>query len=719
MGLSTCFNPITSVIVTHQLQFLKQADKILVLDKGGAPSFFGTFQDLQGSDVASSIGDYIGATPDANGTETAEALAAPPSLQKYNPHHLEKEQLPSSSSTKWQIVSQEEKAVGRIPLSVYTDYLSMGGVLKGFAVLLVMLFSQVVTMICEYWLKWWANAEFGDQRSSNYVVVFGCLTFGCIFLGFFRSLFWYRFALSAASQMHEQCLWAVTHSPLQLFVSNPKGRILNRFAKDQNQVDELLPVTLFSVWDVSLFCLSAILLVCVTFPYMIAILPPLGYMFNYLRNRYLRTSREVKRLEATTRSPIYSTFSATLDGLVTLRAFRIDELFTRRFQGEVDANGRAWFSFLMCSRWLGFRLDLESTAILVLAAYLAVILKDQVGLGLIGFALVYAMNLSGLLQWAVRQTAEAETQMTSVERINAYARLEPEEGYSSDLTSVLQALERDGDGDSAMPLPPHKASAGAGHLSLRDVTVTYRPDLEPVLSKLSLEIPAGAKVGICGRTGSGKSSLISSLLRLNIIIGGDMLLDGVSLLSEYDLESARSLVCVIPQEPHLFSGSIRFNVDPFSVYSDEQVRSALRDAHIAEAVQEMGGLAEAQVEEGGRNLSVGQRQLISLARAILRRCPVVLMDEVTASIDFETDRLIQETIRSSPSLAKATILTVAHRLRTIADSDLIVVLQAGEVVEVGPPSQLLECQTSFFRSLAERSGEFADIREISSRSKGN
>ena len=270
---------------------------------------------------------------------------------------------------------------------------------------------------------------------------------------------------------------------------------------------------------------------------------------------------------------------------------------------------------------------------------------------------------------------------------------------------------------------------------MQDLTVTYREDLDPVLRHICIDIPAGYKVGICGRTGSGKSSSLLALLRLNIITSGDIVLDSDSLLS-MDLQSARSLVSIIPQDPHLFSGTIRFNLDPFSVHSDEQLWSALKDAHIYEHIQQDPLGLSATVEESGKNFSVGQRQLLSLARAILRECKVVLMDEVTASIDYLTDRLIQETIRTSPALRDSTIITVAHRLRTIADSDLIVVIHAGEVVEMGSPSALLltggkpgagisnssnlnlnsdstsDSTTHHFRKLVEESNEFDEILKI-------
>jgi len=314
--------------------------------------------------------------------------------------------------------------------------------------------------------------------------------------------------------------------------------------------------------------------------------------------------------------------------------------------------------------------------------------------------------------------------------------LPPEEGYATSLEEALHdtslvdtgkqaqrhrtgtytAVTKIESSGTAQQSGPAQGKRG-GHLLLKNLTVTYRHDLDPVLKKLNIDIPAGYKVGICGRTGSGKSSSLLALLRLNIITSGDILLDGESLLS-LDLQSARSRLSIIPQDPHLFSGTIRFNLDPFSAHSDTEIWGALQDAHIDDHIKADPLGLSALVEESGKNFSVGQRQLLSLARAILRRSKVVLMDEVTASIDYLTDRLIQETIRTSPALRDSTIITVAHRLRTIADSDLIVVVQAGEVIEMGAPGTLLlEAKgkvdhNSEFTRLVQESNEYDEIFKI-------
>jgi ABC-type multidrug transport system fused ATPase/permease subunit len=837
-----------TLLVTHQLQYLEFADKILVLDGEGNQTFYGSYAQLQTSPAVLSSLDMIAESvaraksidesspkstlrksrgesldiPAARKASRSESLGSDPALTssprsdamvksavvspisegkeetpvkrahaKYDPEYRAKlraaqaEQRATAKagavrdgeavgasdveqgsaangvvatgvpvaeseaeSARRRIVQIEDRELGGMSWEVYWRYVCSGGWVRGLLALLVILLSQGVLMITEYWMRWWASNAFGDQRDIKYILIFAGLVVCCVFIGFYRALGWFHFTLRSASDLHERCLWAVMHSPMSFFVSNPTGRVLNRFSRDQNQVDELLPATIFTFLETAIFCVASIILICITIPWMAILVPFLVGFFVVFRSKYIKSTREIKRIEAVTRSPIYADFSATLDGLTTLRAYQLERRVARLFQTQVDANARVFFSFLLCARWLGFRLDLETAVILAFVCFLAVILRSTVDVGLLGFALVYTMALSGLFQWTVRQSVEVETQMTAVERINAYGKLPAEEGYATSLEDAIrqqrelpvgvaskhttagagkhkyaavagsQAHPETVDSSAAVTVTPSGATAKRrGNVVLRDLTVTYRADLDPVLRHINLDIPAGYKVGICGRTGSGKSSTLLALLRLNIIASGDILVDGESLLA-MDLQSARSRLSIIPQDPHLFSGTVRFNLDPFSMHTDTQIWAALEDAHIKEHIRQDPLGLSAVVEESGKNFSVGQRQLLSLARAILRESKVVLMDEVTASIDYLTDRLIQETIRTSPALRDSTIITVAHRLRTIADSDLIVVVHAGEVVEMGPPGRLLldakntPNSDSQFTKLVQESNEYDEIFKI-------
>jgi ATP-binding cassette subfamily C (CFTR/MRP) protein 4 len=314
-------------------------------------------------------------------------------------------------------------------------------------------------------------------------------------------------------------------------VANPTGRILNRFSRDQNLVDEVCPATFFDFIQTTLFCLAAIILLCISLPWLLILVPVIYYLFVFLRSKYIKSSREIKRLEAVSRSPIYADFSAALDGLNTLRAYKLEERITTSFYSQLDKNQRVWHSFLMVSRWLGFRLDFMCTFILIVMVFLSASLKGKYDVGLIGFALVYTLSLSGLAQWSVRQSAEVENQMTAMERINTYAHLPPEVGYKAKLgdaysprqTPGFSSHKSDGqqkksyiatttsDEDNAdmtavelvVPGGEAEKNFGGGTIDIKNLTVTYRQDLPPVLRQLDIHIWAGCKAGIVGRTGSG------------------------------------------------------------------------------------------------------------------------------------------------------------------------------------------------------------------------
>ncbi len=646
------------------------------------------------------------------------------------------------TTDKINIIQAEDKEDGGVSMDVYLKWLRAGGLYRGIGCLALILVSQAALMIHEFWFKFWVEDTF-NLPDSYYLWILGVLTPVVFAFGFYRSYLFFGFTIRAASTLHENSIWSVMHSPLSFFTANPTGRILNRFSKDQSQVDEMLPMTCFDFLQCLMQCLGAIVLICISIPWMLLLFPPLIFLFTFYRSKYMTSMREIKRLEAITRSPIYARFSATLDGLPTIRAYALQTKMMDIFKGFLNDNGRAWWAQLMVARWFGFRMDVEAGVVLIATAFLAVYFSDSVDTGLIGFTLVYSMNLAGLFQWTVRQSAEVETMMTGVERIARYTILPPERGYEMSLeklkqvelaeeniirnkpnTSVSGTLGGDVITASKAPelgIQTKVPALKSGKLVISDLTVTYRDDLAPVLNGLSMTIEGGSKCGIVGRTGSGKSTILSALLRLNTIYRdhGSVILDNEHSLLDMSLENVRSLITIIPQQPHLFLGTLRFNLDPFDCYSDAQIWDALRDSHMSEFVQADALKLGMLVESSGNNLSVGQKQLLSLARAILRKSKIILMDEVTASVDYETDAIIQKTIRTSSALRDATIITVAHRLQTIADCDHIFVINGGKLVEEGAPHDLLlpseddsKGSTSFFKALVDKSGEGDIIRAI-------
>jgi ATP-binding cassette subfamily C (CFTR/MRP) protein 4 len=352
------------------------------------------------------------------------------------------------------------------------------------------------------------------------------------------------------------------------------------------------------------------------------------------------------------------------------------------FNSDQNENTRIVFAFLSVSRWLGFRLDMLAAILVTLVSFVCVLLRFNLGVtaGTLGLLLTYLLNLTGLLQWAVRQSTELENLMVSTERVFEYADLEPEAAMTTETK------------------PPEDWPSG-GKLSIKNMSLTYpnlkNPDvvLAPILNDINIEIEAGTKVGIVGRTGAGKSSILQSLFRIVEPTPKSIEIDGI-ITSEIGLHDLRSRLSIVPQEPFCFKGTLRFNLDPFNQYTDDELWKVLEAVELKQTIIDFPCKLESLVAENGSNWSFGERQLICLARASLRNTKLIVLDEASSSIDIRTDKLIQKAIRAEGGLfANSTVLTIAHRLNTIIDYDNILVLDAGKVVEFGPPSDLLRKST--------------------------
>ncbi|CAG0903212.1 unnamed protein product [Darwinula stevensoni] len=482
---------------------------------------------------------------------------------------------------------------------------------------------------------------------------------------------------------------SVLRAPVTFFDNNPVGRILNRFSKDVGASDDMLPPTAFDTLGVTFQVLGISFLVSVTNYYVVIGTVIAMVVFICLRNFYLKTARDLKRLESTTRSPVFSHLSASLNGLATIRASRTESIFMQEFDNHQDRHTSAWFLFLSGTRWLGIWLDWLIVVYLAAVTYsFMAVGKEALG-GNVGLAISSAMMLTGMFQWGVRQSAELENQMTSVERIMEYSKLE-EEG----------ALESPPDKKP----PSNWPSEGA--IEFEQVSLRYSADSLPVLNDLTFKAAAKEKIGIVGRTGAGKSSLIAALFRL-IEPEGRILLDGRD-TKAYGLHEVRRGIAIIPQDPVLFQGTMRKNLDPFNEHSDEALWRVVEQVQLKEAVSELPEKLNTTLFEGGSNFSVGQRQLVCLARALLQRNKVLVLDEATANVDPKTDALFQETLKKS--FKDCTVLTIAHRLDTIIDSDKVLVLDRGEIKEFGRPYELLQNKKGPFFELVAQTGKASSAR---------
>merc|ERR1719445_1415614 len=496
------------------------------------------------------------------------------------------------------------------------------------------------------------------------------------------SLFLYLSTIKGGRGLHHRMLDRIMHSPMAFFDTTPQGRILNRFGKDVDVLDGTMPMVLRG-WITCLFsCIATFLVIMVTTPF--AIIPIFivltGYYF--VQRVYVAASRQLKRLESTSRSPIYSHFGETLAGAAVIRAYGLQQRFIRESEKRVDFNHQAAMAGIIANRWLAVRLETVGNCIIFAAALFAVLGRETLSPGMVGLSVSYALQVTQTLNWLVRMTSEVETNIVTVERLEEYSVVDTEADWEGG-HKVEESWPRE------------------GKIELQDYSTRYREGLDLALRQVSATIQGGERVGIVGRTGAGKSSLTLALFRLIEPASGRILIDGID-ISKLGLHKLRSRLTIIPQDPVLFSGSLRHNLDPFEQYSDEAVWAALRQSHLADFVSSLKSGLDHEVAEGGENLSVGQRQLICLARALLRKTKILVLDEATAAVDLETDNLIQSTIRAE--FVDCTVLTIAHRLNTIMDSNRVVVLDQGKVIEFESPASLMAKKDSIFYGMAKNAG---------------
>ncbi|NWX25574.1 MRP2 protein, partial [Notiomystis cincta] len=481
-----------------------------------------------------------------------------------------------------------------------------------------------------------------------------------------------RGSVGASRVMHQQLLSNILRAPMSFFDTTPTGRIVNRFAKDIFTIDETIPTSFRSWISCFMDIISTLVMICLATPFFAVIIVPLSIFYYFVLRYYIATSRQLRRLDSVTRSPIYSHFGETVSGLSVIRAYGHQERFLKHNEITMDINQKSVYSWIISNRWLAIRLEFVGSLVVFSSALLAVIAKNTLAGGIVGLSVSSALNVTQTLNWLVRTSSELETNIVAVERVHEYTTVDNEE--------PKQSL---GDGKS------------------RKAHQTKMESICPVLySPVSWSKNLLPQVGVVGRTGAGKSSLTNCLFRVLEAAGGKIVIDDVD-IATIGLHDLRNNLTIIPQDPVLFTGTLRMNLDPFDHYSDEEVWKALELAHLKTYVQ---GLPEGLmhlVSEGGENLSVGQRQLVCLARALLRKAKILILDEATAAVDLETDHLIQTTIRSE--FADCTVLTIAHRLHTIMDSNRVMVLQAGQIVEFDSPEELLT-KEGIFSMMAKDAG---------------
>jgi len=518
-----------------------------------------------------------------------------------------------------------------------------------------------------------------DQKDNTNLIIYACLVSASLIFAVIRASGFLLVSLRCSERLHDKMVLAILQAPVHFFDSNPVGRILNRFSKDVGCLDELLPKTFLVSIQRVLLVFASIIIPTVTNPWLLFLVVPLIVLVLYISKYYLKTSRGLKRLESICRSPVFSHFSETLNGLDTIRTRGRQRDFVDQLYRYQDVHNQSYIMVMASGRWLGVRLDLL-TSVLIGAVSLAAVLVSQ-DAAWAGLALVYVIQTSTRTQYAVKKTSDVENFMTSVERVMTYTSLDSEPGYK---------VHR---------LPPNQWPH-AGNITFQDVSLTYYPGGPQVLKKINLNIKGGANIGVAGRTGAGKSSFVAALMRMPDA-DGDILVDDIP-IKQINLQDSRRCISVLGQSPVLFSGSLRRNLDLLKHLQDADLWRALEDVQLKALVEGLEGKLDHELLEHGADLSVGERQLICLARVLLQQNKIVILDEPTAHVDPETEQTIWNVVREK--LKDSTVITIAHRLSTIKDCDMILVLKNGEVDEFDKFDALVNREGGALSELARVAG---------------
>jgi ABC-type multidrug transport system fused ATPase/permease subunit len=724
----------TRLFVTNQLQFLRYCDSVVALGKRKVIEQ-GTFDDLnaaEGGEVRRLLNELKSSEQSQHHEQEENskvATVARTASAAKDPSVNGKKEKKSDAG----LVTKEERNIGAVSWEVYKKYvLAGGGYFKFFCVYFGFVLSAANGLASTSWVSFWtSDSEYERNSQVFYLSMYAMLAVTLGLFTYMRAFLLARFGVRAAEKFHKDLLESVLQAPQSFFDTTPVGRILSRFSKDMYSID----VELSDYFDFFLFTSLTVVVSLGTIMFVtpwfgVAILP-LGFVYFRVLNYFRNVSRETKRLESISRSPVYAHFSETLGGLSTIRAYGQSIRFMEDFEGKVDYNTRAYYSNKTADRWLSVRLELIGATIAGLAAVFSsnVAISDSVSgqdsdsnfASLAGLSLSFAISLTSLLNWCVRSFAQLEAAMNACERVLYYTENIPQEAprtsdeledatsssteHSLSNPAVYATSKSGGKADRAAFKWPDK-----GEITLKNLRMRYRAETPLVLKGLNVTIHGGERIGVVGRTGSGKSSLLLTLLRLvePSLEEGDyqapLSIDGVDVL-RIGLKDLRSKLGIIPQNPVLFSGTVRSNIDPFDEYSDKQIWDALSRCGMKESVENMPGMLNASIAEYGENLSAGMRQMLVLGRALLKQCRILLLDEATSSVDYETDREIQRTLREA--FNQCTILTIAHRINTIMDSDKILVMKDGYVEEFAPPQELLKDENSTFSEIVRhaKSGE--------------
>jgi ATP-binding cassette, subfamily C (CFTR/MRP), member 1 len=685
------------ILATHQLWVLSRCDRIVWME-GGKIQAIDTFANL--------MRDHAGfqtlmETTSVEDREEPDAAAAAVSTAVVEGDTKKKKKKVKA------LMQTEERAIASVPWSTYGNYIRMSGtIFNGPLVVFLLIIAQGSNIATSLWLAYWTGNKF-NLPTSVYMGIYAALGFiqAALMFSFMVSLS--IFGTTASKAMLKQAITRVLRAPMSFFDTTPLGRITNRFSRDvdvmDNNLSDAMRMYFFSVGAI----VSTFALIIAFFHYFAIALVPLFAVFLFATGYYRASAREVKRFESVLRSTVFAKFGEGLSGVACIRAYGLKKRFIDELKESIDEMNGAYYLTFSNQRWLAVRLDMIGNALVFTTGVLVVTSRFSVPPSIGGLVLSYILAIVQMIQFTVRQLAEVENGMNAVERLQYYGQQLEEE-------APLKTID-------VRPTWPEK-----GAIKFQNVEMRYRDGLPLVLRGLDLDVAGGERIGIVGRTGAGKSSIMSTLFRLVELSGGKISIDDLD-ISTIGLHDLRSRLAIIPQDPTLFRGTVRSNLDPFNEHTDLALWSALRQADLVSDDPPAGSSGspsndtgsrgnelssprdgttgrihlDSVVEEDGLNFSLGQRQLMALARALVRGSQIIVCDEATSSVDMETDDKIQATMATA--FAGRTLLCIAHRLRTIVGYDRICVMDKGQIAELGDPLELWRAG-GIFRGMCDRSG---------------
>ncbi|XP_060065902.1 ATP-binding cassette sub-family C member 5-like [Ylistrum balloti] len=724
--IDTLLKDKTVVLVTHQLQYLKHCDEIYVMDDGEIAEHGSHESLLTLEGQYTKLMEQYTSKTDCIDTKADQSLekdeiietkdTTTNQIHSHSPDAVNK----NDNYEKGILTDRETSMAGDISLKTYMSYINAAGGKIVTALVLLLYFLSISSItFSEWWLGIWieqttsvvlttspvktnakdtnfsggenftlssaqihVGSSMDPETEDNlakrdwYLDIYIYTTLAIVVLALLKGLILGLVMIRASAKLHSNALGRVMSAPMKYFDANPTGRILNRFSRDVEDADIFIPNLIDNLIQVMILIIVSIATTAYNFPWFLIAIVPIGLYVYVVKILSSVSIRNFKRLENVLRSPLINHVTTSCNGLATIIAYSQEDDFMNGCCKHSDSTSMGLLLFEASMRWMGLRMDIGGGVIATITAIIVLFTKGSISPALAALSLSMSFKVASILQFFARMLNEVEARFTAIERLHEYEDLTVEKE-----TGKMQI-------DKEWP--------SQGRILFSNVMMKYRKDLDPVLHNISFDILSKEKVGIVGRTGAGKSSLAAALFRLNELSEGEIIIDDVE-IGTISRKRLRLSLSSIPQDPVLFAGTLRYNLDPFNKYMDDKIWAALEQVHMKDKLILLDQNLDLRIEENGENFSVGERQLICLARAILRQNKILVLDEATASIDTTTDAMIQQTIRES--FADCTVLTIAHRLKTVLHCDVIIVMEAGKVIEIGNPQALLQNSSSHFSNM--------------------